>query len=67
MATIADQAKPLQKISDSTSKGGLHRSLHVPAGQKIPAARIEAATRSRNPKIRKQANLAQTYAHFRPK
>lgn len=48
------------------SKGGLHRSLHVPEGEKIPAAKVEAATHSDNPKIRRQANLAQTFAHIRP-
>lgn len=67
MATIADQAKPLTKVANSTSRGGLHRSLHIPQGQKIPAARIEAATHSPKPKVREQANLAQTYARYRPK
>lgn len=40
--------------------GGLHRSLGIPEGQKIPAKRLEAATHSSNPKTRKQANLAKT-------
>lgn len=40
--------------------GGLHRSLGVPQGQPIPAGKIEAATHSSNPKVRRQANLAQT-------
>ena len=48
-------------ISDATkNKGGLHRSLGVPEGQKIPAGKIEKATHSDNPKVRKQANLAKT-------
>jgi hypothetical protein len=52
-------------VSQSTSKGGLHRSLGIPLGQKIGAERIEEATHSKNPKTRRQANLAQTYAKYR--
>jgi hypothetical protein len=58
--------KPLEAVSESTSPGGLHRSLGIPIGQKIGAARIEAATKSPNLKTRRQANLAQTYAKHRP-
>jgi hypothetical protein len=57
--------KPLQAISQSMHKGGLHESLGVPMGKKIPTERIEQATHSSNPKVRKQANLAQTFAKFR--
>jgi hypothetical protein len=46
------------------NKGGLHRSLGVPEGQKIPPAKIAAATKSSNPKVRKQANLAETLKGF---
>lgn len=41
------------------NKGGLHRSLGVPAGQKIPASKVAAAAR-KGGKIGKQARLAQT-------
>ena len=41
-------------------KGGLHRSLHVPADKPIPASRLEKATHSTNPRIKKQAVLAKT-------
>jgi hypothetical protein len=40
--------------------GGLHKSLGIPQGNKIPERRIESAERSKNPKVRKQAYLAQT-------
>jgi len=40
--------------------GGLHRSLHVPADQPIPAGKLEKATHSTNPRIKKQAVLAKT-------
>lgn len=41
-------------------KGALHKSLHVPKGQKIPEAKIEKAEHSKNPKLRKRAILAET-------
>lgn len=46
--------------------GGLHRSLGIPEGEKIPADRIDAAAHSDNPRERKQANLAKVFAHIRP-
>jgi hypothetical protein len=41
------------------NKGGLHRSLGVPEGQKIPAGKVAAAAK-RGGKVGKQARLAQT-------
>lgn len=41
-------------------KGALHRSLHVPEGEKIPQAKIEKAEYSKNPTLRKRAYLAET-------
>lgn len=40
--------------------GALHRELGVPQGQKIPAAKLNAAAHSSNPTERKRANLAKT-------
>jgi hypothetical protein len=65
MARSLTSRKPLQEVSENTQKGGLHRSLGIPEGQKIGAARIEQATHSSNPKTRRQANLALTYNRFR--
>ena len=42
------------------SPGALHRELHVPAGQPIPAKKLKAATKSKNPTERKRAVLAET-------
>ena len=42
------------------NKGGLHRSLGVPEGKTIPGKKLMSATHSSNPKIRKQAQLADT-------
>jgi hypothetical protein len=42
------------------TRGGLHKSLGVPQGQKIPPAKMAAAANgSYGPKAQKQANLAQ--------
>jgi hypothetical protein len=40
--------------------GALHKSLHVPAGEKIPAKKLAKAAHSDNPKLAKRAHLAQT-------
>lgn len=40
--------------------GALHKELHVAAGEKIPAKKLEKATHSSNPKLAKRANLAKT-------
>ena len=57
--------KPIEAVSESTSKVGLHRSLGIPEGQKIGAARIEAATHSSDLKTKREANLAKTYNKYR--
>ena len=40
--------------------GALHKALHVPAGEKIPAKKMSKAAHSDNPRMRKMANLAKT-------
>lgn len=40
------------------NKGKLHKTLHVPKGEKIPVAKIEKAKASPNPVTRKRANFA---------
>lgn len=40
--------------------GGLHQSLHIPKGQKIPETKIEKAAHAKSPLVRKRANLALT-------
>ena len=41
--------------------GALHRQLGIPAGQKIPAAKLAAAAHSDNPTLKRRAVLAQTF------
>jgi hypothetical protein len=40
--------------------GALHRELGVKEGKKIPEKKLEKAEHSKNPKLRKRANLAKT-------
>lgn len=52
-------------IADATkNKGGLHKSLGVPAGKKIPAAAVAKAAKEPG-KVGKQARLAQTLKGFK--
>jgi hypothetical protein len=41
-------------------KGALHEELGVKEGKKIPAKKLEKAEHSKNPTLRKRANLAKT-------
>jgi len=45
-------------------KGALHKSLHVPMGEKIPAKKLAKAEHSSNPKLAKRAHLAETLKHL---
>lgn len=47
-------------------KGGLHRSLGVPQGQKIPVSKIRAAAK-RKGLVGKQARYALALSKIRPK
>lgn len=49
------------------NKGGLHRSLHIPEGKTIPQGRIHKAEHASNPKVAKQARLAETLEHLHKK
>ena len=40
--------------------GALHRALHVPIGEDIPAKKLTKAEHSSNPTVRRRANLAKT-------
>jgi hypothetical protein len=47
------------------NKGALHKELHVPLGEKIPAKKMKKAAHSSNPKLRKQVTLARTLSGLR--
>jgi hypothetical protein len=40
--------------------GALHKQLHVPQGEKIPAKKLSKAEHSSNPKLARRAHLAET-------
>lgn len=44
--------------------GALHRSLGVPQGEKIPRSKLESASHSDDPTLRRRANLAKTLGGF---
>ena len=58
------KAKPFKP---GGKKGKLHRELGIPEGQKIPRARLAAATRSRDPTVRDDAIRAKTMEGWRKK
>lgn len=45
--------------------GALHKELHVPQGEKIPAKKLEQASHSENPTLRSRANMAKTLKKFK--
>lgn len=45
--------------------GRLHRALHVPEDETIPAAKLEAAKHSDNPALVHMANFASTLKGFK--
>lgn len=47
--------------------GALHRELHVPEGEKIPAKKMAAAKKSKNPLERKRAAFAKELEGFHKK
>ncbi len=48
-------------IANATkNKGALHRHLGVAEGEKIPEEKLAAARNSKNPTVRREANLAAT-------
>jgi hypothetical protein len=51
------------------NRGALHAHLGVKSDEPIPEEKLEAATHSKNSKIRKEANLAKTLKgmHHKPK
>jgi hypothetical protein len=55
---MAEKKKWIQKAIKHP--GALHRELGVKEGEKIPAKKLEKAEHSKNPKLKKRADLAKT-------
>jgi hypothetical protein len=65
MKGLKDGGKADKWIAGAIGKpGALHKSLGVPAGEKIPAKKLEKAEASKNPKLAKRAHLAETLKHI---
>jgi hypothetical protein len=48
-------------ISEAIKKpGALHKALHVKKDEKIPESKLKKAEHSKNPLMKKRANLAET-------
>jgi len=47
--------------------GALRKALHVKEGHDIPEKKLEKAEKSKNPTMRKRAQLAETLKHMRKK
>ena len=60
---VAESEKWIQKAVNPAHKGDLHKALHVAQGEKIPKAKIEKATHSKNPKLRHMAQFAKNVAN----
>lgn len=52
--------KWIQKSLPKSHKGRLHRALHVPEGEKIPAKKMAKAAKSSDPHVRKMVAMAKT-------
>lgn len=55
------------KKSGDIQEGGLHKSLGVSEDKKIPVSKLKKAEKSKDPKVRKQAVLAENFAKMRKK
>ncbi len=60
------KGKGAEKWISGLEEGGLHASLGVPEGEKIPQGKLKAARKGRyGAKAKKQANAAKTLAKLR--
>jgi hypothetical protein len=59
-------SKPKHWIAKATKRpGALHAALGVDKDKKIPAMKLAKAEHSKNPRIKKEANLAKTLRGLR--
>ncbi|MHA1353600.1 MAG: hypothetical protein ACTSR1_00310 [Candidatus Heimdallarchaeota archaeon] len=67
MATKKKKWIQSAKNTGGIKEGGLHKTLGIPAGEKIPLKKIRAAARSKNKKEKMQGILAITFRKMRRK
>jgi len=62
---MTEQKKKKRWIKSAVEdRGALHRHLGVAEGEKIPEEKLRDALKSKDPAIRKEANLAMTLKGF---
>jgi hypothetical protein len=59
---VADEKRDPKKWKPGGRPGKLHSELGIPKDEKIPAARLESATHSSNPEVKRDAIRAKTMA-----
>lgn len=52
--------KWIKEAINPKNKGELRHELHVKKGQDIPLKKLQQAAESKNPTLRKEANMAKT-------
>jgi len=62
---MAAKNPSLYRAMHHLRKGGLHRALHIPEGEAIPAERLEKAKNSKNSHVQHMANFAATMKGFK--
>jgi hypothetical protein len=62
---MAAKNPSLYRAMHHLRKGGLHRALHVPESETIPAEKIAAARNSSNAHVAHMANFAHTMGGFK--
>lgn len=50
-----------ERMERKGTKGKLRKRLHVKAGDKIPAKKLKKAAHSKNPELKREAVLAETF------
>lgn len=61
------KTKWIQEAIKPEKKGALHKALGVAKGETIPAKKLEKATHSKNPTLKKRAVLAETLKGLKKK
>jgi hypothetical protein len=59
------EEKWIQGAIKPSKKGALRKALHVKKGEKIPERALKKAEKSKNPTMRRRANLAETLKGLR--
>lgn len=58
------EKKDFEKHLHDIKHGALHKMLHVPVGQDIPAEKLEQATHSSDKLLRERATMAEAMRHW---